>query len=339
EHSLFLQDDFGSNIGVSGVPHRIRVALRDWDWLTPLVMGEVDLSPLNKLGYRVEIDRVSSLRGLQTAEEYDGGEVSLSRYLAAVAGEVSEMHALPHVLMQAFRHRCVLVSAASEATKPADLAGGKIGITGWQDSGNVWTRAALSDGGLRIPDAQWFAGRLTSEHPELDRLGTYGAPGRIEAIFGQPMVDRLIGGELDAILTPFMPQGFYSRESQLRPLFPDVRAAEKQWVAERGYVPGHHILAFKRYVPVEAQIVVSGLLEESKRQWQAKRQKLAETTAWTAVEFWDEAQSLPRNWDQQGLKNHELMFNEFVSESLNQGLIDKRVPIEELFPIDLPDAR
>lgn len=319
--------------------HRLRVALRDWDWLTPLVMGEVDVSPLKKMGYMLEIDRVSSLRGFRSAREYDGSEVSLSRYVAAVAGGVNEIHALPHVLMQAFRHRCVLVSASSEATEPAHLIGGRIGITGWQDSGNVWTRSALSDGGLRISDAQWFAGRLTSEHPELDRLGPYGVPGRIEAIFGRPMVDRLIDGELDAILTPFMPQGFYSGESQLRPLFPDIRVAEKQWVTERGYVPGHHILAFKRYVPIEAQGVVSGLLEESKRQWKEKRQKLAETTAWTAVDLWDESQYLPRNWDQQGLKNHELMFDEFVSESLHQGLIDKRVPIEELFPIDLPSAR
>lgn len=316
----------------------IRIALRDWDWLTPLVLGEVDTQQLEDLGHSLTVDRVPALASLQDSDVYAGAEVSLSGYVRGVSAGDTSIEALPHVLMQGFRHRCIIVRADSKATSAADLVGGKIGITGWPDSGNTWTRAAVADDGLQIEDAQWFAGRLTGDHPEFDRLGSYEAPGRIEAIYGKPMADRLADGELDAIFTPFMPPGFYTGDTPFRPLYPNLRAIEKSWIDSRGYVPGHHLLAFKPEIPIEVRLVISRLLEESKRLWLVKRYKLAETTAWTAVDFWDEGQVLPKNWDQPGLTHQRRMLEGFIDESVRQGLLSTPTSIDQLFPVDIPAA-
>ncbi|GAA1937090.1 hypothetical protein GCM10009689_16970 [Brevibacterium antiquum] len=316
----------------------IRVALRDWDWLTPWANGEIGASELAALGYSLRIDPLNTVVDLPHSDTYVGAEASLSKYVQAVANGNDAMVALPHLLMQGFRHRCIIVATDSNIESPSQLVGGKIGITGWPDSGNVWTRAALADAGLNITSARWCAGRLTADHPETDRLGEHGVPGRIEAITGKPMIDRLSDGELDAVLTPFMPPGFYTKSSRFRPLYRDVRVAEQKWAAARGFVPGHHILAFKKFVPAEAQLAVSRILNESKRQWTQKRHKYAETTAWTAVDFWDEAQTLPEGWDRPGLASQRNMLAEFVRESVIQGLLDAVVPIDTLFPLDIPNA-
>lgn len=316
----------------------VRIALRDWDWLKPWSHGEVDSSVLSDLGFTLRVDALNTVVDLSSSEIYAGAEGSLSRYVQAVEDGSNTLAVLPHLLMQGFRHRCIIVAADSTFESPRQLIDGRIGITGWRDSGNVWTRAALADGGLEIEDARWYAGRLTADHPEVDRLDGHHRPGRIEAITGKPMVDRLTDGELDAVLTPFMPPGFYSKPSRFRPLYRDVRSTEQAWAAARGYVPGHHILTFKESVAPEIQLAVSQVLTQSKRQWEEKRRKYAETTAWTAVDFWDEAQRLPEDWDRPGLSHQAPMLEGFVRESVKQGLLSRTIPLRDLFPLDLPDA-
>ena len=131
--------------------------------------------------------------------------MSASRYCLGRLRGRDDIAAVPHFLMRGFRHRCIITHRDSGITQLEQLAGA-IGMTGWQDSGNTWTRALLRRVGIGIDDAQWRVGRLTAAHPVADRLSGYGQPGRIEAVAGErPLVDLLRSGELEAVFTPFMP--------------------------------------------------------------------------------------------------------------------------------------
>ncbi|MSE19375.1 nitrate ABC transporter substrate-binding protein, partial [Pantoea agglomerans] len=97
-----------------------------------------------------------------------------------------------------------------------------------------------------IDDVFWYAGRLTADHPIVDRLAGFGRPGRIEpAPDERPLIEMLQAGELDAIFTPFMPEGFFLAGSGLRQLQTDFYQAERDYFNRVGYVPGIHILALK----------------------------------------------------------------------------------------------
>ncbi len=175
----------------------VRIALRDWDWLTPLRLGQVGL---DLPGHELVVDAVDTLVDPWQGSEHDAYEVSLSRYHRAVVGGDDRVVAIPHVLMQSFRHRCIIVAASSGVTTTADLRGARIGVTGWIDSGNTWTRDILSHEGIEIDDATWIAGRLTASHPETDRLDGFGRHGRVEAApAGAVMADVLVAGDLDAV--------------------------------------------------------------------------------------------------------------------------------------------
>ncbi len=310
----------------------IRLAVRDWDYFTPLALG--DIKPE---GFTLEIDRVGTLvDNLATSDKYDAGEVSFSRYAQACARGDYALLGLPHFLMRGFRQRCIITTADSPITTPAQLKGKKIGVTGWQDSGNTWTRTVLREAGVEIDDAYWFAGRLTEDHPIVDRLAGFGRPGRIEPAPGErPLIDLLKAGELDAVFTPFMPEGFFLKDSGLRQLQADFATAERDYFNRVGYVPGIHILAMK---PALAEAhpwlpqALSEIIDRSYQMWMKKREKYADTTPWLLDDLRRTAQELPANWNQNGFSTNKKMIADFANELFQQGLTKTLLTPEAIFP-------
>jgi len=312
---------------------RIRLALRDWDYVTPLVLGDVASGHL-----ALEVTRVAALPdNLATSAEYDASEMSLSRYTTARAGGSNAVFGVPNFIMRGFRHRCVIAARDSRLTRLAELRGGRIGLAGWQDSGNTWTRAALAQAGVGIEDAHWIVGRLSAEHPSIDRIGRYARPGRVETLPGDPpILGLLAAGELDAVFTPFMPPGFFARDAAYRHLVSDLRAAERAYFATTGYVPGIHILGVKaelaREHPWLAQ-ELSDLLDSSRRMWLEKRRRYADTTPWLIDELGQCARDLPPDWDASGLAANQRMIADFIAEARGQGLMDATLTPQTLFPV------
>lgn len=324
----------------------IRLAVRDWDHVTPLALGEVDLTPLHNRGLDLEVHRVSTLPDLAepTGPSFDAAEVSLSRYCMSVGAGDHRVVARPHFLMQTFRHRCVIVRSDSPHTTIEELRGSTIGLTGWQDSGNTWTRALIADHGVGIEDARWVAGRLTDTHPDTDRLQGYGRPGLIDqAPVGSTLTGLLADRTLDAVMTPFMPTDFFDHPSPWRTLLPDVPAAEIAYAHRKGFVPGIHLLGFTAELIMaepELTMIISDLLAESRRVWLERRRKYADTSAWLLMDLRREAHALPAGWDDRGLDRQGPMITEFLEEQRRQGLTDSTPSLADLFPLDTgSDAR
>lgn len=311
---------------------QLRIALRDWDHLTPLLMGEVDLSPLRGAGYELDITRVPALPALND-DRFDAAEISMSGYIRAIATGAPTRTAVPHLLMQSFRHRCIIVGRDSALHHPEQLRNGRIGLTGWPDSGNTWTRAVLAEHGVGIAEATWVVGRLTAQHPVIDRLGGFGRPGHIVARDDKPLVDQLNDGELDAVLTPFMPNGFYSPHSPWRPLFRNVRSVESAYYERHGFVPGMHLLG------VDHELIASGAAEllvqalcASRQLWTDRRQKYGDTSLWLTEDLRHEATNLRQDWWHPGLERHQGMVTEFLAEQVAQGLLESVPSLDQLFP-------
>lgn len=309
----------------------LRLALRDWDFITPILLGDVKSNLID-----LKIDRVNTLPpDLAQSDNYDGGEFSFSRYLRAVSKGDTDLVGVPHFIMQAFRHRCMITTTESELVSVEQLAGKRIGLTGWPDSGNTWTRAILHHHGVSLQSVEWYVGRLTESHPVTDRLQGFGQPGRVMNVpEDEPLVDALKAGRLDAVFTPFMPEGFYSKDSGLRQLLPDCRGAEVDYFNAVGFVPGIHLIAIK--APIFAQNPwvgeeLSRLLQESYQMWMAKRQKYADTTPWILDEIIKSTSQLPVSWNSAGLDNNFQMIKVFATEMHEQGVVDRYLKPEELF--------
>lgn len=314
------------------MPMTLRLALRDWDYMTPLVLGDVQSPRLD-----IKVDRVGTLiSNIARDPSYDAAEMSFSRYSQLRHDGDDSVVGIPNFIMRGFRHRCIITTKESPIRKLSDLAGKKIGVTGWRDSGNTWTRAAIRREGVGIEDAMWYAGRLTEAHPITDRLDGFGRPGRIEAAPGErPMVELLKDGGLDAIFTPFMPPGFFDHDSPFRQVLDDFRAAEVSYFREVGYVPGMHLIAFKAEIVREHPWVMnelSELIDASQRMWLQKREKYADTTPWMIDELRRCATDLPPSWSISGLEANEKMIGDFATELHEQKILPRLLTPAELFP-------
>jgi 4,5-dihydroxyphthalate decarboxylase len=315
------------------MPVTLRLALRDWDYMTPLVLGDVSSPRLD-----VKVDRVGTLIShLGRDEAHEAAEMSFSRYAQLRADGDDTIVGVPNFIMRGFRHRCIITTKTSPITQLHQLAGKRIGVTGWRDSGNTWTRAVLRREGVGIEDASWFAGRLTQAHPITDRLDGFGRPGRIEAAPGErPMMDLLSEGGLDAVFTPFMPEGFFTANSSFRQVLSDFRGAELSYFKDVGYVPGMHLIGIKAAIVEEHPWLaaeLSELIDESQRVWTAKRRKYAETTPWMFDEVLKVSTDLPATWCDSGFDANRVMIAGFASELHAQGILARTLSPEDLFPL------
>jgi 4,5-dihydroxyphthalate decarboxylase len=95
----------------------------------------------------------------------------------------------------------------------------------------------------RTPRGRW--GPLTTNHPVLDRIGDVAVGDNVQHTPGNAPLVYLLAGDLDAVMTPFMPPGFYGPGSPFRPLYADTRTAEVEYFGRHGFVPGIHLLALR----------------------------------------------------------------------------------------------
>lgn len=308
----------------------IRLAARHWDHVMPIATKELR-------GFEsYELDRRDSTPDLWAERELDGGETSLSRYVRARTEGDTSVTALPVFIMRGFRQRCIITTVNSPLETEADLAGKRIGLTGWADSGNTWTRAILRSAGVTVADAEWRVGALTVNHPTMDRIGRIDVPANVQPTEeDEPMTDMLKRGALDAVMTPFMPPGFYESGSPFRPLYRDLQAAEAAYYETTGYVPGIHVLAVQtRLLDDDASQAqrLTDLFDAAKHLSNSRRNKLLDVTPWHNEALSMTTKIIGRDWMPSGFTANVGMVDDFQTELIEQGLMAERMPIGDLFP-------
>ena len=314
---------------------RIRMKSRDWDFWTPILLGDVSSQKID-----LQLTRVMSLiDNVAEDPECEAAEMSLSRYaMRRNEGRDQNLVGIPFFIMRGFRNRCILTLKDSPLKTLGDLKGVRMGISGWQDSGNTWTRALLLEAGVPVESIRRTLSRMTSADKIDMNRGRQFWDNRV--LFHDPdetpLVDLLRAGKIDAIFQAFMPAGFYSPDYGLRQVQPDFVEQEKAWYGRWGFVTGIHILAMKAdFVEAhpEAPLELCKLLRASQDLWLAKRRKYFETTPWLIASLEDMAQSLPADWDPYGLEPNRKMLDEFARQQYVQKLTSVQRDADFLFPV------
>ncbi|MEO3780458.1 hypothetical protein ABGB16_27325 [Micromonospora sp. B11E3] len=305
------------------------VAVRNWDHVVPAVLGRVTDDEFDL--------RVVGAEKLYPMghEVYDVVETSLSRYVQARAAGRDDIVGIPHFVMRGFRHRCLLTRVESDMISIDQLKGAGIGLSGWVDSGNIWTKAAIREAGIDIPDARWYVGRLTDQDPVRNHVGHGEQKGTVNGIpEDTSLMSLLQAGKLDAIMTAFMPPGFIEGKTGLRHLLPDFVAAEIEYFRRVAFVPGIHLLTVRR--PVHETYpnlagAVSRVLVESERIWGLSRARHCDTTPWILQDLERTATALTPGWNAQGLEPNRTMLDSFLDEMVSQNIITNRPTVDDLF--------
>jgi 4,5-dihydroxyphthalate decarboxylase len=158
--------------------------------------------------------------------------------------------ALPVALSKIFRHSCIYVRSDAGIRTPQDLKGKRVGTSQWSSTGLVFMRGMLQhDYGIRAQDMHWFMGGLNSfVEPPLIPLDLP-KDIRLDFLSGQQTLERMFAaGELDALLSLYIPKLFLERSPNIERLFPNYKEAEQDYYRRTRIFPIMHTVVLREDV-------------------------------------------------------------------------------------------
>jgi 4,5-dihydroxyphthalate decarboxylase len=306
----------------------VTLATRDYDYVLPLALGDVTAEGIDLTLIR---DFGALPRVLQDPAIH-GGEASFSRHVQRLAAGDTSFVALPAFVMREFRHRNFFVRRDGGLRDMRQLAGTRIGMDAWPNSGNTWSRGLLRAAGVGLDAVRWVVGPINpgDKPAPADAL----PPGVEAAPPGRSLQEMLLAKELDVLITAWPPPGSGGPGSPIVRLYPDFRAVEREHYRQTRLYPAHHLVVLRRTL-VEASPWVVRSLYTALAQAQARaarmRRLLHESSAWLLAELEEEAEVLGPDFEFYGLRGNRAMVAAFCEEQWAQGLVRRRLDPGEVF--------
>lgn len=263
-------------------------------------------------------------------EEFDVCELSMSSYIMCKC-QGREFIAIPVFPHRRFRHSYIFCSTKSVIDKPTDLNNKKVGLRTFQATAGVWARGILQhEFGVDLKSIQWF-----TQDPEDIEL----PPGngfKIERIPEGSNIDTLVcTGELDAAIYPEVLPSVLKGSPAIKRLFGDYKQVEMDYYKRNGIFPIMHTVVIKTSVVREHPWVPVSLLKAFREALRVCYERMRDPRryplAWVlplVEEQWEVLGHDPWCWN---LKDNRKALETLIQYELEQGLIPRRVSVDELF--------
>jgi 4,5-dihydroxyphthalate decarboxylase len=316
----------------------ITVATWDYDRVRPLTDGRVSIEgcEVNHLTMPVE----ECFERAYFHGEFEVAEIGFSPYLIALSRGICPYVAVPVFLSRMFRHSAVYIRTDRGIAGPADLRGKRIGVPEYQMSAVMWFRGHLQDEfGIAAKDINWVQGGL--ENPgRREKFPLNLPPGfpLSSAPEGTTLSGMLAGGTLDAVIAARRPSCFVSGHPQVSRLFPDYRAAERDYYRKTGIFPIMHALGVRRDVHEKHPWLAASLCKAFTKAKRLADAEFAETTAlkiglpWVNAEY-DETRALMGDdyWSYGLNEQNRRTLEAMARYSFEQGLAVRLLSVDEMF--------
>lgn len=259
--------------------------------------------------------------------DFDAAEFSFALYLKNWS-EGAAFQGIPVFLNRQFRHGAIFVNKNAGISSPRDLEGKRVGVTSWFNTAALWARGALEhEHGVDIRKVRWFTGE-PAESASL-RL-----PDGIVVSDATPrLVDRLIAGQLDALITPRTIARDYP-DAVVR-LFPDFRSAEQNYYRKTGIFPMSHVLVVRTALLDAHDGLATAIIEacEEARRLAVEYADDPEhgMLAWYGAQWEEESAILAPDAWANGIAPNRKALEAVISYGYSSGLLNSKPPIEALF--------
>ena len=318
---------------------RLTYAGRDYDRTHALIDGKV--RPENtELKYIVVEDPDQIFRRMIGHKEFDSCEFSLSSYLASrCAGDRSYV-GLPVFPSRLFRHSYIFCNKAARIKEPADLAGAKVGVLEWQQTAAIWIRGILQhEYDVPIQSIDWV--RFRGERYPMKRVRRFKiieAPDLAPETSIERAGDALEKGEIDALISSRPPAGLYNGK-RIRRLFSEWEAEERGYYERTGIFPIMHTVVLQRRVYDANPWVAKSLFDafQSSKMYGYKYledhgDKISLVWARSALE--EQRGLMGPDPYPYGLRGNRKVISTFMDYQLEQEVIEKEVPLDDIFAQD-----
>ena len=314
---------------------RLTIALSHYDRHIPLFDGSVQAEGVDL--EVLEVGQSSPLKHGQDRHErmlqkneFDICELSLSNYLIAKSRGMP-FTAIPVFPRRLFSLSQMWVNMNAGIRSPRDLIGKKVGLSTFQTTLSVLARGDLqAEYGVPWREIDWFISKEEAvplkpiEGVKMQLLGPE-----------QKIGTMLARGELDALMMPHPPKEALRGDGAIRRLFADPKGEETKYFRKNGYYPIMHVVAFKEGVLAQNPWLAASVMAAFDRAKQACMEYYDDPNwsrfVWGRHLFEEEREIFGADPWPHGIKKNRANLERFIGYSLDQGLIDKRLRVEDLF--------
>lgn len=269
---------------------------------------------------------------------FDVSEMSTAHYVTQRAKGKFPFVALPIFPSRFFRHGYIFVNEQSGIKTPKDLEGKRIGVQEYRQTAAIWIRGILkSEYGVNLEGVRWYEGgvdRPRPPDPDMDLRPD--KPVSISLIGDTSLSEMLERGEIDALIGARRPACF-GRAPNVRRLFEDFRAVERDYYQKSGIFPMMHTLVVREEVYDANPWIAESLFKAWEASKQISREKtrfsgtLRHMLPWLVADLEEVDQLFGGDPWRNGLEPNRKALETFVDYLADQGFLARPVPLEELF--------
>lgn len=275
-------------------------------------------------------------------QEFDISELSLSNFLALTASGNCAYAALPIFPSRMFRHSAIYVRSDRGIHSPKDLVGRIIGVREYSNTATLTVKGILADEyGIRANDIHWRFGAVDviDTPPKIRKFPTRV---HIEPIpSASNLSDMLLAGELDGIISYKPPKCFSEKHPSVERLFANHREVEEAYFKKTEIFPIMHLVGIRKdLLGKSVGPALCAAFEEAKRSALKdleSYQALAVSLPWAPAEYSRTKEVLGDDPWPSGLKANRKAIEAAMRWSFEQGLLERKLEINELFAPDLLD--
>jgi 4,5-dihydroxyphthalate decarboxylase len=314
----------------------ITIATWDYDRVRPLVDERVRVEgcEVNYLTMPVE----ECFERAYFHGEFEVAEIGFSPYLIALSRGTSPYVAVPAFLSRMFRHSAVYIRTDRGIEGPADLRGRRIGVPEYQMSAVMWFRGFLKDElGIAAKDINWVQAGLEvpGRRDKFPLNLPAGFP--LTAVNDDTLSAMLAAGRLDAVMSARQPSCFVNGHPRVRRLFPDYRAAERDYFRRTGIFPIMHAVGIRRDVLDQHKWLAASIYKAFAQAKRTADAEFAETTAlkiglpWVTAEYEATMELMGTDFWSYGIAANHKTLSTMARYSHEQGLAVRLLTVEEMF--------
>ncbi len=268
---------------------------------------------------------IDGFRRMVRGLEFDLSEMALTTYVCARA-HGKRFTALPIFLVRAFHHGAIHINTDAGIAHPKDLEGRRVGVNrGYTVTTGLWARSVLQHQyGVDLKKITWV---LSGD----EHVAEYRPPANVVPIEpGRKMAEMVASGELAGAI------GIEIDAPNVKPLIADAAEAGFAALRDHGHYPINHLMVVKDELLAAHPEIGPAIFEafaESKRRY-VERLRAGAIEKPTAVDAMHArvmaltgADPLPY-----GLAPNRRMLEEAIASALEQGIIERPVRLEHLFP-------
>lgn len=262
--------------------------------------------------------------------EFDICELSLSSYLMAKSRGMP-FTAIPVFPRRLFSLSQMWVNADAGVDSPRDLIGRKVGLSTFQTTLSVLAKGDLqSEYNVPWRELHWIVAKAEAiAFSPQDGVN-------IELVApGKKIGSLLEDGEIDALMVPHPPQEALRGSAKIRRLFVDPKQEELKYFQKNGYYPIMHVVAFKDAVLVKNPWLAESVTRAFEQAKQASLRYYDDPNwsrlIWGRHLFEEERKVFGADPWPNGVSRNKANLKRFIGYSLDQGLLEKKLEVGELF--------